>query len=163
MAGDFSFDVVSKVNMQEVDNAINQTIKEIGQRFDFKGSHTEINLESQDIKIMAADEFKLKNVVDILQTKLIKRGVPIRNLDYGKAIDASGGAKRQIVTVKQGIETEKAKQIVKDIKALNLKIQSQIMSDQIRVSGKNKDDLQKVIHFLKEKDYNLDLQFMNYR
>jgi uncharacterized protein YajQ (UPF0234 family) len=163
MAADSSFDVVSKVNMQEVDNAVNQTIKEIEQRYDFKGSKTEISLEDAEIKILTSDDFKLKSVIDVLQTKLIKRGVSIKNLDYSKIEDASGGAKRQLIKVKQGIEMEQAKQIVKDIKALNLKVQAQIMNDQVRVSGKNKDDLQSVIQFLKSKDYKLELQFVNYR
>jgi uncharacterized protein YajQ (UPF0234 family) len=163
MAADSSFDVVSKVDMQEVDNAVNQTIKEIEQRYDFKGSKTEISLEGVEIKILTSDDFKLKNVIDVLQTKLIKRGVSIKNLDYCKIEDASGGAKRQLIKVKQGIEMEQAKQIVKDIKALNLKVQAQIMNDQVRVSGKNKDDLQSVIQYLKSKDYKLDLQFVNYR
>lgn len=163
MASDSSFDVVSKVNLQEVDNAVNQTIKEIEQRYDFKGCQTEITLENAEIRILTSDEFKIKSVVDILQTKLIKRGVSIKNLDYGKIEDASGNAKRQLVKVKQGIEMEQAKQIVKDIKSSNLKIQAQIMSDQVRVSGKNKDDLQAAIQLLKSKDYQVELQFVNYR
>ncbi len=163
MASDSSFDVVSKVNLQEVDNAVNQTIKEIEQRYDFKGCQTEITLENAEIRILTSDEFKIKSVVDILQTKLIKRGVSIKNLDYGKIENASGNAKRQLVKVKQGIEMEQAKQIVKDIKSSNLKIQAQIISDQVRVSGKNKDDLQAAIQLLKSKDYHVELQFVNYR
>jgi uncharacterized protein YajQ (UPF0234 family) len=163
MAAESSFDVVSKVNMQEVDNAVNQTIKEIEQRYDFKGSKTEVTIEGVEIKILTSDDFKLRSVIDILQTKLIKRGVSVKNLDYDKAIEASGGAKRQLIKVKQGIEMEQAKQIVKDVKALDLKVQAQIMSDQVRISGKNKDDLQSVIQFLKSKDYHVELQFMNYR
>lgn len=163
MASDSSFDVVSKVNLQEVDNAVNQTIKEIEQRYDFKGCQTEITLENAEIRILTSDEFKIKSVIDILQTKLIKRGVSIKNLDYGKVEDASGNAKRQLVKVKQGIEMEQAKQIVKDIKSSNLKIQAQIMNDQVRVSGKNKDDLQAAIQLLKNKDYHVELQFVNYR
>jgi uncharacterized protein YajQ (UPF0234 family) len=163
MASDSSFDVVSKVNLQEVDNAVNQTIKEIEQRYDFKGCKTEITLENGEIRILTSDEFKLRSVIDILQTKLIKRSVSIKNLDYGKVEDASGNAKRQLVKVKQGIEMEQAKQIVKDIKSLNLKIQAQIMNDQVRVTGKNKDDLQSAIQLLKSKDYQVELQFVNYR
>ena len=163
MAAESSFDVVSKVNMQEVDNAVNQTIKEIEQRYDFKGTKTEVTLEGDEIKILASDDFKLRSVIDILQTKLIKRGVSIKNLDYGKPEDASGSAKRQLIKVKQGIEMEQAKQIVKDIKALGLKVQAQIMNDQVRITGKNKDDLQSVIQFLKNKDYHAELQFVNYR
>jgi uncharacterized protein YajQ (UPF0234 family) len=163
MAGESSFDVVSKVDMQEVNNAYNQTMKEIQQRYDFKGSKTELTLSEAELKIVTEDEFHLKSVIDIFQTKLIKRGVPIKNLEYGKVESASGGMVRQLVKIKQGIEMEKAKQMVKDIKGLNLKVQSQIMSDQVRVSGKVKDDLQKVIQFLRENDYGVALQFVNYR
>lgn len=163
MAKDCSFDVVSVVNMQEVNNALNQTIKEIQQRYDFKNSKTQLTMEKQDLKIITDDDFKLRSVIDILQTKLIRRGVPIKNLDYGKVEPASGNTVRQIIKIQQGIETEKAKQIVKDIKNLQLKVQSQIMENQVRVSGKNKDDLQAVIAFLKDKDYGVELQFTNYR
>ncbi|MGE5583381.1 MAG: YajQ family cyclic di-GMP-binding protein [Bacillota bacterium] len=163
MANESSFDVVSQVNLQEVDNALNQTVKEINQRYDFKGTKNELRLEKDQVKILAADDFKLKSIIDIFQTKLIKRGVSIKNLDYGKVEDASGGSKRQIIKIKQGIDSEKAKEIVKDIKGLNLKVQAQIMSDQIRISGKSKDELQTVIQFLRGRDYQLDLQFINYR
>lgn len=163
MANESSFDVVSQVNLQEVDNALNQTVKEIIQRYDFKGTKNELRLEKDQVKILAADDFKLKSIIDIFQTKLIKRGVSIKNLDYGKVEDASGGSKRQIIKIKQGIDSEKAKEIVKDIKGLNLKVQAQIMSDQIRISGKSKDELQTVIQFLRGRDYQLDLQFINYR
>jgi cyclic-di-GMP-binding protein len=163
MAKDESFDVVSKINMQEVDNAVNQTNKEIKQRFDFKNSKAVVTLEENSLKIIADDDFKLRSVVDILETKLLRRQVPIKNLDYGKAEEASGGTVRQLVGLKQGIEAETARRIVKDIKGLKLKVQSQIMDDQIRVSGKNRDDLQAVIAFLKEQDYNLELQYINYR
>ena len=158
-----SFDVVSKVDMQEVDNAINQTNKEIQQRYDFKNSKSVVSLEEENLKIIADDDFRLRSVVDILQTKLVRRQVPIKNLEYGKVEDASGGTVRQLIKLKQGIETETAKKIVKDVKGLKIKVQAQIMDDQVRVSGKNRDDLQVVIGFLKEQDYNLDLQFTNYR
>ncbi|MBS4030384.1 MAG: YajQ family cyclic di-GMP-binding protein [Clostridiales bacterium] len=163
MAKDESFDVVSKVDLQELDNAINQTNKEISQRYDFKGSKAEVRLEGESLKISAEDDFRLKSAVDILQTKMIRRQVPIKNLEYGKLEDASGGTVRQLIKVHQGIESEKAKQIVKDIKGLKIKVQAQIMNDQIRVSGKNRDDLQAVIAFLRENDYDLELQFINYR
>jgi uncharacterized protein YajQ (UPF0234 family) len=163
MANDASFDVVSKVNMQEVDNAVNQCRKEIEQRYDFKNSKTELTLMDAELKIVTEDDFKLRSIIDILQTKLIKRGVSIKNLEYSKVEQASGGSLRQIIKIKQGIETEQAKKMVKDIKGLNLKVQSQIMEDQVRVSGKNRDDLQAVIRFLKEKDYGVELQFVNYR
>ncbi|KJS21500.1 MAG: hypothetical protein VR72_10165 [Clostridiaceae bacterium BRH_c20a] len=165
MAKDESFDVVSEVNMQEVDNAVNQTNKEIKQRFDFKNSKSEVSLEEdkKEIKIIADDDFKLRNVIDILQSKLIRRQVSIKNLEYGKVEEASGGTVRQIIKVQQGIETELAKKIVKDIKNLKIKVQTQIMNDQIRVSGKARDDLQAVIKFLREQEYNIELQFINYR
>ena len=163
MAKDESFDIVSRIDMQEVDNAINQTNKEISQRYDFRNSKSSVALEDQSLKILADDDFKLKSVIDILQTKLLRRHVPIRNLEYGKVEEASGGTTRQLIRLKQGIETDTAKQLVKDIKGLKLKVQAQIMDDQVRVSGKNRDDLQTVISFLKEKDYNLELQFINYR
>lgn len=163
MAKDESFDVVSQVNMQEVDNALNQTNKEIQQRYDFKGSKAEVALEDDQLKIVAEDDFKLKSVIDVLQTKMLRRQVPIRNLEYGKVEEASGGTVRQFVRLKQGIDTDTAKKIVKDIKGLKMKVQAQIMNDQVRVSGKSRDDLQAVIAFLREQDYGLDLQFTNYR
>lgn len=163
MAKAESFDVVSRIDMQEVDNAINQTNKEISQRYDFKNSKSQVSLEDGNLKIIADDDFKLRSVIDILQSKLIRRQVPIKNLEYGKAEEASGGTVRQLIKLKQGIETDTAKQIVKDIKNLKLKVQGQIMDDQVRVSGKSRDDLQAVISFLKEQDYKLELQFTNYR
>jgi uncharacterized protein YajQ (UPF0234 family) len=163
VAKEESFDVVSKVDMQEVDNAVNQTKKEISQRYDFKNSKTQINLEDENIKIITENDFKLRNVVDVLQTKMINRKVAVKNLDFGKVEEASGGTVRQLIKIKQGIETDTARQIVKDIKNLKIKVQAQIMSAQVRVSGKNRDDLQKVIRFLKEKDYGVELQFVNYR
>ena len=163
MAKAESFDVVSVVNMQEVDNAINQTNKEIKQRYDFKKSKSEVSVEEGQIKIIADDDFKLKSVTDILETKLVGRKVPIRNLEYGKVEEASGGTVRQLVKLKQGIESETSRKMIKDIKGLKLKVQAQIMDDQVRVSGKNRDDLQAVIGLLKEKDYKLALQFINYR
>lgn len=163
MAKDASFDIVSTVDMQEVDNAINQASKEISQRYDFKNSKSEISLEQGNIKIIADDDYKLKSVIDILQSKLIRRKVSIRNLEYGKVENATGGMVRQIIKVKQGIEAETAKKIVKDIKTLKLKVQAQIMGDQVRVTGKSRDDLQRVIAELKGNDYGIELQFTNYR
>lgn len=163
MAKDESFDVVSRVNMQEVDNAVNQTNKEIKQRYDFKNSKAAVSLEDEHVKIVADNDFMLKSVIDILQSKLLRRQVPIKNLDYGKVEEAGGGMARQLITLKQGIDPETARQMVKDIKGLKLKVQAQIMEGQLRVSGKKRDDLQAVIGFLKEKDYNLELQFTNYR
>lgn len=163
MAKDASFDIVSTVDMQEVDNAINQANKEISQRYDFKNSKSEISVEESDLKIIADDDFKLKSVIDILQSKLIRRQVPIRNLEYGKVESATGGLVRQNIKIKQGLETETAKKIVKDIKTLKLKVQAQIMGDQVRVTGKSRDDLQRVIAELKGNDYEIELQFTNYR
>ena len=163
MAKAESFDIVSRVDMQEVDNAINQTNKEISGRYDFKNSKSEVSLEDGNLKVVADDDFKLRSVIDILQSKLIRRQVPIKNLEYGKAEEAAGGTVRQLIKLKQGIETDTAKQIVKDIKNLKIKVQGQIMDDQVRVSGKSRDDLQEVINFLKQQDYNLELQFTNYR
>ena len=163
MAKDESFDVVSKVDMQEVLNAVNQTNKEIQQRYDFKNSKAEVSVEEENLKILAEDDYKLKSVIDILETKMLRRQVPIKNLEFGKVEQASGGAARQLIRLKQGIETEAAKKIVKDIKGLKVKVQAQIMEGQIRVSGKNRDDLQAVIAFLREQEYDLELQFSNYR
>ncbi len=163
MAKAESFDIASRVNMQEVDNAINQTNKEIQQRYDFKKSVSAVSLEEDNLKIISDDDFKLKYVLDILETKLVKRNVPLKNLEYGKIEEASGGTVRQLLKLKQGIETETARKIVKDIKGLKIKAQAQIIDDKVRVSGKNRDDLQKIITFLKEQDYKLELQFTNYR
>ncbi len=163
MAKDSSFDVVSEVNMQEVLNAVHQAKKEVSQRYDFKGSKTEIELNDDIIKVTTEDDFRLNSVIDILKTRLISRKVAIRNLQYGKTEDAAGGMVRQQITIRQGIAVEKAKAMVKDIKASKLKVQASIQGDSIRVSGKNKDDLQKVIALLREKDYDIELQFVNYR
>lgn len=163
MAKDCSLDVVSDVDMQEVDNFIQQTVKEISQRFDFRGSRSTITLEKEVIKILADDELKLKNVIDILQAKAIKRGVSIKTFDYGKIEGAAHGCVRQAITIKKGISKEKAKDVIAAIKSSKLKVQAQIMEDQIRVSGKNKDDLQNVIALLKQQDFGLDLQFVNFR
>jgi len=163
MAKDCSFDVVSEVDLQEVDNAVNQALKEIGQRFDFRGSKASLDLEGSEIKVLADDDFKLKNVIDILQSKIIKRGISLKNLDYGKVESASHGAVRQIVTIKKGINKEQAKDVVSAIKASKLKVQAQIMDDQVRVSAKDKDDLQSVIGMLRQRDFGIELQFVNYR
>lgn len=159
-----SFDIVSKTEVQEVDNAVNQAIKEIQQRYDFKGSKSEIKWDKkEELVITGDDDNKLKSVVDILQTKLIKRNVSLKSLDYGKVEDASGGLKRQTIKIRQGIPTEKAKEITKLIKDLNLKVQAQIMDEQIRITGKKIDDLQEVIQALKGKDLDISLQFVNMR
>jgi len=158
-----TFDIVSKVDMQEVDNAVNQAIKEIGQRYDFKGSKSEITMEKDVVKVLADDDYKLKAVVDVLQSKFIKRGLSLKALQYGKAEPASGGLMRQIITVQQGISKEKGKEIVAVIKESKMKVQGQIQDDQVRVSGKNRDDLQETIQLLKEKDLGVEMQFVNFR
>ena len=158
-----SFDIVSKVDMQEVDNAVNQTIKEIAQRYDFKGSKSEVTLEKDAVKILADDDFRLKAIVDILQSKCIKRGISIKSLDYGKAENASGGMVRQNIAIKQGIAKEKGKELCAIIKETKIKVQGQIQEDQVRVTGKNIDDLQEIIRLLKGKDLDVELQFINFR
>lgn len=162
-----SLDIVSEIDMQEVDNAVNQARKEIEQRYDFKGSKSEINLEKEKekegITVLADDDYKLKAIIDILQSKFIKRGISIKSLDYGKAEAASGSMVRQIIKLKNGIPTEKAKEIIKIIKETKLKVQSQIQEEQVRVTGKNIDDLQEIIALLKGKDLDIPLQFENFR
>lgn len=165
MADTFSFDIVSEVNLQEVDNAINQARKEIGQRYDFKGSKSsiELNTKEKTLTLVSDDEFKLKSVVDVLEDKLIKRSVPIKALDFGTVEQAAGNTVRQAVTLRVGIDKESAKTLVKMIKDLKLKVQAQIMDDQIRVSGKNKDDLQTAMKAVRSADLKFAVQFTNYR
>jgi uncharacterized protein YajQ (UPF0234 family) len=160
-----SFDIVSKVDLQEVSNAAHQAMKEIGQRFDFKGSKSTIDLDKgkNEIHLVSDDEYKLKSVVDILQSKLIKRKVPIKSLNYGKVESALSGTVKQVVTLQQGIQTDKAKEIVKTIKDAKLKVQSEIQKDQVRVKAKKIDDLQTVINLLKEKDLGIHMEYVNYR
>jgi uncharacterized protein YajQ (UPF0234 family) len=163
MASAYSFDVVSEVDLQEVDNAVNQAKKEIEQRYDFKGSKTEIDLGEEEIKISTDDEFRLKAVVEILKAKFIKRGISPKALDLGKVEKATLGTVRQTAKIVKGISKEKAKDVVAEIKASKLKIQTQIMENQVRVSGKEKDELQAVMQILRAKDFGIDLQFTNYR
>jgi hypothetical protein len=163
MAQEFSFDVVSKTDMQEVANAINQAQKELAQRFDFKGSKSSIELSAEEIILISDDEGKLVSVKDILETKLVKRHVSLKALEYGKLEQAMGGTVRQRAKIVQGIETDKAKAIVKAIKDAKLKVQASIQSDQVRVVGRNKDDLQRAIALVKENDFGIPLQFTNYR
>ena len=165
MAQEFSFDVVSKVNLQEVANAVQQAGKEIATRFDFRGSVSKIELNEKDLNLTLTsdDAHKLKSVVDILETKLVRRGVALKALDYGKVEPAAGGTVRQVAKIQQGIPSEKAKEIVRAIKDRKLKVQAAIQSDQVRVSGRAKDDLQEAIALLKAQDFGLPLQFANYR
>ncbi|MBU1027270.1 MAG: YajQ family cyclic di-GMP-binding protein [Candidatus Margulisbacteria bacterium] len=163
MAKDHSFDITSKPNLQEIDNAIQMAMKEISTRFDFKGSISKIEKEGNDIKLISEDEFKLKNVNNVLQDKLVKRQVALKFFDYGKVEEALGGTVKQPVTIKSGIPQDKAKEIVKLIKASGLKVQASIQGEQIRVSAKKIDDLQAVMQNLKAANLPLVLQFENYR
>jgi uncharacterized protein YajQ (UPF0234 family) len=163
MSSEYSFDIVSKVDMQELSNAITQAEREIESRFDFKGSKSSIALEKQELVVVSDDEYKLKSVIDILQSKMVKRGVPIKNLEYAKIEPASGGTVRQHIKMKQGIEQDVSKKINTLIRDSKLKVKSQIQGDQIRVTGKSKDDLQAVMALLRGADLPVELQFSNYR
>ncbi len=163
MAKDNSFDVVSKTDYSEVDNALNQTRKELSQRFDFKGSKTLITVHEKDLIISAEDDIKLKNLNEIMQSKLVRRGVSLKALSYGPKEPAAGGTVRQIIKIQQGIPQDKAKEIVKYIKRVKMKVQASIQGDLVRVSGKKRDDLQAVMAKLKKKDFGIDMQFDNYR
>jgi uncharacterized protein YajQ (UPF0234 family) len=163
MPQDFSFDVVSKTDMQEVANAVQQAQKELAQRFDFKGSKSSIELSEDELTLVSDNEGKLLQVKDVLETKLVKRHVALKALEYGKLEDASMGTVRQKAKIVQGIESEKAKAIVKTIKDAKVKVQASIQGDQVRITGRNKDDLQKAISLIKENDYGIPLQFTNYR
>ncbi len=163
MPTDSSFDVVSKVDGQEFDNALNAVRKEIEGRFDFKNSKTSVENTDSTITIVTDDELKLKNVIDILQSKIMKRGISIRAFDYGKIEPAAQNTLRQIITVKSGIPKEKIKPLLEAIKGLKLKVSAQYQDEQIRVTGKNRDDLQKVQQTLRDLDFELPIQFANYR
>lgn len=165
MADEHSFDIVSKVDLQEVSNAVQQAMKEISQRFDFKGSKSNIELDKtkNEISVLSDDEYKLKSVADILQGKLVKRKVSLKSLIYGKVEPALSGTVKQTINLQQGIPVEKAKEIIKIIKDTKLKVQSEIQKDQIRVKAKKIDDLQSAISFLKEKDFGIHIEFVNYR
>jgi len=162
---DNSFDVVSKIELPEVLNAAQQALKEIHQRYDLKDSHSNIEVNMKDNKILLAsqDEFKLKAVVDVLESKLVKRHVPLKGLTFGEVIPAAGSTVRQEITLQQGIETEKARAIVKKIKDAKLKVQASIQGDFVRVSGRDRDALQAAIKLLREEDFGIDMQFTNYR
>ena len=164
MADDFSFDVVSKLNLQEVENAVAQANKEISTRFDFKGSVSRLEWDKKELlTLYSDDEQKLKSVIDILQSKLVKRGISLQAMDYQKIEAAEKATVRQAIKMKQGIESEKAKAIVKAIKEAKLKVQASIQGDQLRVSSKSKDELQATMTFVRGQDYGLPLQFTNYR
>lgn len=163
MSAESSFDIVSKVDMQELNNAITQAERELETRFDFKGSKSSIKLEKEELIIASDDEFKLTNVIDILIAKMVKRGVPVKNLDYGKVEPASGSTVRQHIKLRTGIEQDVSKKINILIRDSKLKVKSQIQGDQIRVTGKSRDDLQGVITLLRGADLPIELQFINYR
>ncbi len=163
MAKENSFDIVSKTDYSEVTNALNQTAKEISQRFDFKGSHATVELQGKDMMLTAEDETKLRNMNDILQSKCVKRGISLKALDYQKIEPAAGGTVRQMVKIQQGIPIEKAKEVVRFIKDAKFKVQASIQGETVRVSGKDRDTLQEVITQLKAKDFGIDMTFDNYR
>jgi uncharacterized protein YajQ (UPF0234 family) len=163
MAKEASFDIVSNVDFAEVTNAIQIALKEIQTRYDFKGSKSDISLDKEELVLVSDDEYKLGQVKDVLFSKLIKRGVPVKNLDYGKIEKASGGTVRQRAKLIQGIDKENAKKINTLIKNSGIKVKSQVQDDQIRVTGKSRDDLQKIIQAVKEADLTVDVQFVNYR
>ena len=162
---DNSFDVVSEIEMPEVNNAIQQAMKEITTRYDLKDSksHIELNEKEKKLTLSSADDFKLKAITEILQSKLVKRGVPIKNLTYGPVNSAAGASVKQEVTLTSGIPIEKARDIVKKIKDSKLKVQAAIQGDLVRISGKDRDTLQQAIQLLKSADFSIDLQFTNYR
>jgi uncharacterized protein YajQ (UPF0234 family) len=164
MASENSFDVVSKIDLQEISNAIQQATKEIHTRFDLKDSKSEITMEGKEaIVLSSADEYKLKAVIDVLQTKLVKRQVPLKGLQYQAIEPAAGSTVRQKIKLQQGIPIEKAREIVKVIKDSKLRVQASIQGDTVRVSGKDRDTLQQVIALLRNKDFGIDMQFTNYR
>ena len=163
MASTCSFDVTSTVDMQEVDNALNQARKEIEQRYDFKDSKTEITLDKEGLLVNSSDDYKVKAAVDILQSKLVRRNVSLKALVPGKIEPAGGSRSKQLLKLQQGIDTDKGRAIVKAIKDAKLKVQSQIQGDQVRVTGKKRDDLQSAIALLRQEDFGLPLQFINFR
>jgi len=162
---DNTFDIVSKIELPEVSNAIQQAVKEIQQRYDLKNSHSSIELQEKENKILlaSADEFKLKAVIEILEQKLVKRKVPLKGLVFGTVTSAAGSTVRQEVTLQQGIPIEKAREIVKLIKDSKKKVQASIQGDLVRVAGKDRDSLQEVIALLRSSDFGIDMQFTNYR
>lgn len=164
MAQDNSFDIVSQIEVSEVINAINQAMKEVATRYDFRGSTSNIEMDGKEgILINAEDDYKLKALIDILQGKLVKRGVPLKGLIYEKVESALGGKVRQLIKLQQGIPQDKAKEIVKFIKETKVKVQASIQGDSVRVSGKDRDTLQDVIARLRGHDFDIDMQFTNYR
>ncbi|MCB1032857.1 MAG: YajQ family cyclic di-GMP-binding protein [Acidobacteria bacterium] len=159
-----SFDIVVKTDLQEVDNAVNQAMKEIGQRFDFRGSKSRIDWDKKgELTVLGDDDYKLTAVLDVLKGKMVRRGLSIKNLDYGKAEPAFDGTVRQKITVQQELPTETAKEIVKILKQAKLKVQAAIREGEVRVTGKKRDDLQEAIALIKEQDLGMDFQYTNFR
>ncbi len=163
MASEASFDIVSRIDQQELDNALNQARKEIENRFDFKNSKTSIESDSKKITVVSDDELKMKNVIDVIEGKAVKRGIDIKAFDISDIEPAAGGTVRRVINLRNGIPKDKSKPLMEKIKALKLKVNAQYQDEQIRVTGKNRDDLQKVIAELKAMNYELPLQFTNYR
>lgn len=165
MAQEYSFDVVSKVDFQQVDNAVNTAGREIATRFDFKGSVSRIDFDKKEgrLVLLADDDAKLRNVTDILQGRLVKQGVSLKSLDFQKTEPAEGGAVRQTARIQQGLPSEKAKDMIRVIKDAKLKVTASLQGDQLRISGRSKDDLQSVIALLRSRDFGVALQFVNYR
>jgi len=163
VATDASFDIVSRIDRQELDNALNQARKEIENRFDFRHSKTSIEADEKKITLVSDDELKMRNVVDVLQSKAVKRGVDVKAFEFGEVEPAAGSTVRQVITLRAGIPKDKSKALVEKIKSLKLKVNAQYQDEQIRVTGKSKDDLQKVITALRAFEFDLPLQFVNYR
>ena len=163
MDKDFSFDIVCNIDLQSVKNAIQQTLKEVRQRFDFKGTTSDITLEDESLVLLSENDLRLRNIIEILKTRLFKCGVPIKALGFGQIEPAAKGMVRLRIAIQKGIPTEKSREIVKLVKQTKLKVQVQIQDDQVRVSGKKKDDLQEVINLLKDNDLNIEMQFANFR
>lgn len=163
MASEASFDIVSRIDQQELDNALNQARKEIENRFDFKNSKTSIESDSKKITVVSDDELKMKNVIDVIESKAVKRGIDIKAFDIGELEPAAGATVRRVISLRNGIPKDKSKPLMEKIKALKLKVNAQYQDEQIRVTGKNRDDLQKVIAELKAMNFELPLQFTNYR
>ncbi len=163
MPSESSFDVVSRIDGQELENAINQARREIENRFDFKHSKTSIEHDTKAITIVSDDEMKMRNVIDVVQSKAVRRGIDIKAFEFGALEPAAGGTVRRVITLRSGIPKDRGKVLTEKIKSLKLKVSAQYQDDQIRVSGKNKDDLQRVIAALKAMDFELPLQFVNYR
>ena len=158
-----SFDIVSKIDMQEVENAVNQARKELSTRYDFRGSKSRIDWDKEKINIVADDDFKMRQLIDMLKEKAVRRSIDARALDVGKSEEGLGGLMKCEIKLKQGVPVETAREMIKEIKASKMKVQAQIQDDQLRVTGKKRDDLQEAIALIKSKSYDLPLQFINFR